>query len=1036
MLRPSPRLALAALVALLPLPAAAQTSSAPIRLDALGITVDKGASRPFVWTDKEAAYFYGEAAGPHRTAWQGFNVRGFVFVDDWLWETPAGVRKASDLESATVYPDRAERRYAGGLSETLTLLDGRGADGKPVGSAFVVEPRGRVAAIRPLVADSRDAAYFDTRALGHVLLIARRNHPLRRGENDHPVWLAVAADGARAEAGATTAESGGTDGTLFSPGRLVLDGASPVAFAVADTPAEAFALANRVLRERRALAAARAGRMERLLAEAYVATQDARFDKAFAWARLSLDALVMNQRGRGIFAGLPWFNNYWGRDSFIALPGALLVNGRWEEAAGVLRGFARFQQTDSSSADFGRIPNTVSLSDVSYNTTDGTAWYAVQAQNYLRHTGDAAFRRDVWPVVRRAADGGLRRVDRNGFLRHGDQETWMDASAGPVQEWSPRGDRAVDIQGLGFEQLRATASIARDLGLTDEANRYGSAAERVRLHFLDVFFDPATGGFYDHVNADGTPDRQLRPNGLFALRSFRTADSVSGPLVREIAETLAYPWGVASLAQTDAAFHPYHEAPEFYPKDAAYHNGTIWTWLAGPLVSLMTGAGATDRAYEQTAYLSHLALDRGAVGTMPENSDALPRPGETEPRLTGTVSQAWTLAEYVRNAFEDYAGVRYENARAVILEPHPPRAWGETTVRFRLGDGHVTATIREGQSTGAAAQGGMLGRTTQRAEWIEAVLRPDASVPDSAQVELRGMGGSKRVRLTPGRALTVRVVREEGPGVAVTSAALNGRPTGVSALIPRPDTSVWAGFRWQTPRSLDGIRSLRGPEWPLLTRPDVKARPPEAARTRLALTDPSGDDRGEAGTYTYPTNPQFKPGILDATGLTIREDAERWYFDLALRDLAQPGWNPQYGFQLTFAAILLGAGRGPVDVARDARVRVPGGYRYAIYVGGGVRVEDGAGRVLAEYRPAEGDAADPLGRVTDRRIAFSIPKSVLPALPAGTPVTLLVGGQDDHGGAGIGDFRAVDAAGGEWTGGGKTDPAAPNVYDTARGRME
>jgi carbohydrate-binding DOMON domain-containing protein len=94
-----------------------------------------------------------------------------------------------------------------------------------------------------------------------------------------------------------------------------------------------------------------------------------------------------------------------------------------------------------------------------------------------------------------------------------------------------------------------------------------------------------------------------------------------------------------------------------------------------------------------------------------------------------------------------------------------------------------------------------------------------------------------------------------------------------------------------------------------------------------------------------------------------------------------------------------------------------------------VRVEDASGEVIAAYRPAAEDVSDPLGSTETGTITFALPHDVLPPPTPGTRVTLLVGGQDDHGGAGIGDFRVVGAERTEWQGGGKTDPEAPNVYD-------
>ncbi len=139
--------------------------------------------------------------------------------------------------------------------------------------------------------------------------------------------------------------------------------------------------------------------MEALLAESTVHTEDTRFNQGFAWARLSLDALVMQQHGPGIFAGLPWFNNYWGRDSFISLAGTALATGRWEEAATLLDSFARFQDTDAGSPTYGRIPNQVSNNGVSYNTADGTPWFVLQADALRRRWSDAAFAARFWPIV-------------------------------------------------------------------------------------------------------------------------------------------------------------------------------------------------------------------------------------------------------------------------------------------------------------------------------------------------------------------------------------------------------------------------------------------------------------------------------------------------------------------------------------------------------------------------------------------------------------------------------------------------------------
>jgi glycogen debranching enzyme len=1021
------RLLLLALCALL-VPVASAQPAGPPALQALGIEVASSAPRPFVYTDGEASYLYAESAGPQTTAWQGFNVRGTVVLDDWAWTVDGDTLTARGLERAVVHPHQARRTYAGGQAETVGLLDSE--------AALVVE-LDAAATFLPLIADRRSPDALEVRMSGDVLLVRRRD--AAEGSPDAPAWLAVHSPGAQVLTGSALVETGSIDQTLLAPGALRVRAGEAVVVTVgatADAAASRARVLGRTLDEHRR---ARIARMEALLADAWVATADRDLDHALAWARLSVDALTMDQRGPGLFAGLPWFNNYWGRDTFISLPGTYLASGQWEAARRILLAFARYQDDDPASPTYGRIPNFVALGDVTYNTADGTPWFVWTAQQHLAHTDDPAFRAEVWPVVRRASEAALAQTDADGLLRHGDQETWMDASAGPGREWSPRGDRAVEIQALFYRQLRATAELARAQGLLADAERYDAAAARLYDAILYRFARPGSDTLIDHLDADGTPDEQMRPNQLLAARALGLEGRAAAALARTVAEQMVYPWGVASLAQSDPTFHPYHLAPEAYPKDAAYHNGTIWTWVSGPLVSLMAQSGTPDRAYEQTDFLTQMALGRGAVGTMAENSDALPRPGQPLPRLTGTVSQAWTLAEYVRNVFEDYLGVHYRAPDTLAVVPHLPAAWGrDVTARVRVDGGHVRLHLQPG----TAAQGAFLGSASSGVQTLDLTVTPESSAGEAfAQplvVAFEALGGRKSVRVVD-RPVAVRLAREIGPGVAVTYARVGGEVGGIDARLELPDSGWWDGFDWLAPLGPDEVASLRamsGPAWPLLTHAQIKTPAPAGARVRLDARLPRGDDRGASGTYAYPKHPAFRPGILDATGLRVAQSDTAWHFALDLDRLVDPGWNPQFGFQLTMAALAFGPGPGPMEVGRDAQARVDEGYTHVVYVGGGVRVEDYLGNVLAEYRPAEADAGDPLGSPETGRIAFSIPLSVLPEMPAGTTVTLLVGAQDDGGGGQIGTFRAVEAEASEWTGGGAPYAGAPNVYDRWQGTLD
>lgn len=990
----------AALLLLIASPRLPGAQPAVTNLDSLGITVT-GTSRPFVYTNGQTALLYGETGAANSTGWQGFNVFGHEVLDDYLLIVDGEVLRREDALTATVYPDHLVREYPGGIVEQVRPPDSLAAVGLIVTSSRPITLR-----FVPLFADAgADDLVIEREA--ETLLIGRRRAPA--GARSFPAWLAVTGRACTAdEADIRDAGRSGPATLSSGPGKTHI-----LAFAAGETRQGAKAEAEGFAGDPAGRFRVRRARMERLLTETAVRTGDPRFDRALAWAKLSLDALMMNQIARGIFAGLPWFNNYWGRDTFISLPGACLVTGRFAEAKAILRSFASFQQRDPASPDEGRIPNIVTTTEKAYNTADGTPRFVITAREYVLRSGDTAFAREIYPVVRRSIEGTRRHhTDSLGFLTHGHAETWMDA-VGPDGPWSPRGDRANDIQALWAGQLAAGAWFAGRAGDTASVAAWNALHTKVEENFRKHFLDRE--GIADRLLPDGTRDRSLRPNQLFTAGLLPPNERKQ--MLRTVTTKLAYEHGVASLWQEEENFHPYHIHDTFYPKDAAYHNGIVWTWLQGPLISDLCRTGNQETAYRITANSVHQILDRGAVGTQSELLDALPRPGETEPRLSGTVSQAWNLAEFVRNFYDDYLGARITRIdHTLVLRPHLPVALGGVSAVLNM----------DGRGVGVSVG------------------------PGAATVELDGRNlrvGGRAVVYFPGEAgRELEVIATLPPG-AILKLNFNGNNVTLGKSIGKVSPSIvsqkWSAFdtlhglELARPALRAGLKSLTGPPYPLLPHAVVKGRD-ASAKTVCDLPDPAGDDTGveadggPAGAFTYPTNPNFVPGCLDLVRFRVDEGDSLTFFQLSFAGLSNPGWHPEYGFQLTFVAIaqdLDGVpGSGTALVPRNSGFRLPPdrAYERLILVGGGIRVEDAGGEVLAAYIPAGGDVADPLGDVAQRRITFALPRSLVRGEGRWT---VLVGAQDDHGGSGLGEFRTVQAEGAEWAGGGRRSPRDANVYD-------
>jgi carbohydrate-binding DOMON domain-containing protein len=183
----------------------------------------------------------------------------------------------------------------------------------------------------------------------------------------------------------------------------------------------------------------------------------------------------------------------------------------------------------------------------------------------------------------------------------------------------------------------------------------------------------------------------------------------------------------------------------------------------------------------------------------------------------------------------------------------------------------------------------------------------------------------------------------------------------------------------------------------------------------------------------YPKNPLFRKGILDLRHFKVERDGENAYFTVTMGALSQPGWHPEYGFQLTMLAIGIDQTGDAAQQARsfrhNSRYTLPKkqGFDKLILVGGGVQVRDKDDGILAEFVPhSESDA---IGDVRTSTISFAIPLSILGPNIGTWTYNIIVGAQDDHGGAGIGEFREVQAQPSEWNGGGNTS-GGTNVYDT------
>ena len=198
-------------------------------LDGLAIDVKKG-SREFVYTNKQSAFYYGETNGENSSSWQGFNVQGYEFVDDYALFVNGKPLARSSVVRTVVYPDYMVRVYPNGITETLSVAEGIAVFSVQVTARTPVDLR-----VIPYFTDGRRTRDYDLKLTNATALIARERHLQRSARENYPVWLAIYGKGFLP----LSAEA--TKGVQFSPLLLFADKARShtLAFAVADQPEQA-----------------------------------------------------------------------------------------------------------------------------------------------------------------------------------------------------------------------------------------------------------------------------------------------------------------------------------------------------------------------------------------------------------------------------------------------------------------------------------------------------------------------------------------------------------------------------------------------------------------------------------------------------------------------------------------------------------------------------------------------------------------------------------------------------------------------------
>lgn len=366
---------------------------------------------------------------------------------------------------------------------------------------------------------------------------------------------------------------------------------------------------------------------------------------------LSSDNFIVSRKStnlKTIIAGYPWFSD-WGRDTMIAMPGLTLCTNRFDDAKEILISFKKYIKN-------GLIPNMFPDNGVKslYNTIDATLWYFNAIYKYLEYTKDYDFVyenliEDLNNIIKHHINGTYYsiKMDDDGLLIGGDkntQLTWMDVKvAGHAV--TPRYGKAVEVNALWYNAICFIIDLNRKFNI--ECSEYEEIKQKIEENFIKTFWCEEKSYFYDYV-CEEERNSQIRPNGIIVLNlPYHLVDKERGKKALKTAfEHLYTPYGLRSLSSLDVEFRGEYKG-NLYERDMSYHQGTVWSWLIGPMIiatkEYLNDINLCKKMIEP--FKDHLN-DGGILGI----SEIFDGKNPHNPR--GAYAQAWGVGEVFRSYME------------------------------------------------------------------------------------------------------------------------------------------------------------------------------------------------------------------------------------------------------------------------------------------------------------------------------------------------------------------------------------------------
>ncbi len=311
-----------------------------------------------------------------------------------------------------------------------------------------------------------------------------------------------------------------------------------------------------------------------------ITTPDSSINRAFIWAKVALDNLMVDHKelGYGLIAGLgasgtsgrPGFGWFFGGDAYI---NSLALNacGAAAHSRSALLFTQQYQRHDGKMAHeisqaagyidwFGKYP-------YAYIHGDTSPFYIVATHDYFLSTADTAFLRSSWPVMEKAYAWCLSTDANNDGLMDNPK-----AGLGSV-EYGALTNLTTDIYtgSLSVRMAQCYGEMAEVLKKKKIARDAKAHHEKARRSFDEKFWDQTTLCYSNAFNDKNEHIKEVSPwIAMAAVLQAGDPRHTLQSLQRLSRADLSTDWGTRSISNKSRYYAPLN-----------YNYGAVWPFLSG-----------------------------------------------------------------------------------------------------------------------------------------------------------------------------------------------------------------------------------------------------------------------------------------------------------------------------------------------------------------------------------------------------------------------------------------------------------------------